>query len=121
MLSGSFITVYVSRATAPAPCASLRRPRGRLAPELLADELAGPQDLHQVDARFYSQTVEHVDHVFGRDIARSALGVGAAAEARHRAVEGSHARLERGVNVRERLPVGVVVMTAELGRRDLFR
>src|SRR2546430_7500275 len=39
---------------------------------------------------------------------------------RHRAVEGSHARLERGVNVRERLPVGVVVVTAELGRRDLL-
>src|SRR6267378_3967326 len=176
MLSGSFITVYVSRATAPAPCASLRRPwptrrrsrracegslrtvpcrgssctrcctekrypqpvrrpcrscvelgcqgprrpRGRLAPELLADELAGPQELHQVDARFYSQTVEHVDHVFSRDVARSALGVGAAAEARHRAVESSHTRLERRVNVRKRLPVGVVVMTAELGHRDLF-
>src|SRR6266849_2463561 len=174
MLSGSFIAVSVSRATAPAPRASRRRSwptsrrsrrecegslrtgryldsfgtrcctamerrrravcpgswilrregprhlRARLAPERPADELAGPQDRHQVDARFYAQTIEHVDHVFGGDVAGRALGVRAAAETGHRAVEGSHARLERGVDISQRLSVGVVVVTAELADRDLF-
>src|SRR5438552_13512785 len=41
-------------------CQGPRRLRGRLAPELPADELAGAQDLHEVDARFYAQAVEHV-------------------------------------------------------------
>src|SRR6266487_4988739 len=175
MLSGSFIAVSVSRATAPAPrasrrrscrtrrrsrrgcesslrtvpsrgssctrCCTERRPprperpcrscvepgghgprnlRARLAPELAADELAGPQDLHQVDACFYLEAIEHVDYVLGRDVARCALGIGTAAETRHRAVEDSHARLERRVNVRQRLSVSIVVVTGEPTDRDLF-
>src|SRR5258706_3285276 len=94
--------------------------RARLAPELAADESAGPQDLRQIDTGFDAQAIEHVDHVLGRDVAGRAPGVGAAAETRHRAVEGPDPRFERGVDVRERLPVGVVVVACELGRRDLF-
>src|SRR6266853_7057123 len=94
--------------------------RARLASEGAADELADPQDLCQVDAGFDAQAIEHVDHVLGRDVAGRAPGVGAAAETGHRAVEGSHARFERGVDVRERLPVGVVVMPGELGYRDFL-
>src|SRR5712675_2482532 len=174
MLSGSFMAVSVSQATAPAPRASRRRSwptsrrsrrecegslrtgrcpgsfgtrcctamerrrraacpgswilrrertrdlRARLAPEDAADELADPQDLRQVDTGFDAQAIEHVDHVLGRDVAGRAPGVGAAAETGHRAVEGSHARFERGVDVRERLPVGVMVVACELGRRDPF-
>src|SRR5216117_1292157 len=169
MLSGSFIAVSVSRATAPAPraflqgscrtrrrsrrgcesslrtvpsrgssctrCCTERRPprperprrscvepgghgprhlRARLAPELAADEMAGPQDLHQVDACFYLEAIEHVDYVLGRDVARCALGIGTAAETRHRAVESLYAELERRVDVGQRLAVRVVVMTGEL-------
>src|SRR6266853_1833176 len=174
MLSGSFMAVSASQATAPAPRASRRRSwptsrqsrreyegslrtgrcpgsfgtrcytaterrrraacpgswilrrerardlRARLAPEDAADELAGPQDLRQVDTGFDAQAVEHVDHVLGRDVAGRAPGVGAAAETRHRAVEGSHARFERGVDVRERLPVGIVVVAGESADRDPF-
>src|SRR5712664_1147432 len=140
MLSGSFIVVCVSQATAPGPRASRRRSwpttrqsrrecegslrtdrypgsfgtrcctaigrrrvrpgswilrrerardlRARLAPEGAADELAGPQDLRQVDTGFDAQAIEHVDHVLGRDVAGRALGVGAATETRQRGVEG---------------------------------
>src|SRR5216684_3053973 len=132
MLSGSFIAVSVSQATAPAPRASRRRSwrtsrrsrrecegslrtgrypgswilrrerardlRARLAPEDAADELAGPQDLRQVDTGFDAQAVEHVDHVLGRDVAGRPLCVGAASQPRHRAVEGLYAQLERGVD-----------------------
>src|SRR5229473_8237440 len=94
--------------------------RARLAPEDAADELAGPQDLHQVDAGFDAQAVEHVDHVLGRDVAGRAPGIGAAAETRHRAVEGSYARFERRVDVRERLPVGIVVVAGEPADRNPF-
>src|SRR6267154_2986432 len=94
--------------------------RARLAPEDAADELAGAQDLRQVDTGFDAQAVEHVDHVLGRDVAGGAPGVGAAAETGHRAVEGSHARFERGVDVRERLPVGIVVVAGEPADRDPF-
>src|SRR5439155_6077544 len=104
------------------PCRSCVEPGGHgprhlragPAPELAADELAGPQDLHQVDACFYLEAIEHVDYVLGRDVARGALGIGTAAETPHRAVEDSHARLERRVNVRQRLSVRIVVVTGEL-------
>src|SRR5258708_29291328 len=92
--------------------------RARLAPEGAADESAGPQDLHQVDTGFDAQAVEHIDHVLGRDVAGRAPGVGAPAESRHRTVEGPDPRLERGVDVRERLPVGIVVVTCEPADRD---
>src|SRR5438445_1966676 len=95
-----------------------RHLRARLAPERPADELAGPQDLHQADARFYAQTVEHVDRVFGGGVAGRALVVRAAGETRDRAVEGSHARLERRVDVRQRLSVGIVVVAGEPVDRD---
>src|SRR5437773_12484388 len=175
MLSGSFIAVSVSRATAPAPraflqgscrtrrrsrrgcesslrtvpsrgssctrCCTERRPprperpcrscvepgghgprhlRARLAPELAADELAGPQDLPQVDACFHLDAIEDVDYVLGRDVARGALGIGTAADTRHRAVESLYAELERRVDVDQRLAVRVVVMTGEPTDRDLF-
>src|SRR5260221_7902158 len=54
--------------------------RARLAPEGAGDELAGLQDLHQVDTGFDAQAVEDVDHVLGRNVAGRAPGVGAAAE-----------------------------------------
>src|SRR6266851_8011989 len=76
-----------------------RDSRARLAPERAADESACAQDLRQVDTRFDAQAIEHVDHVIGRDVAGRAPGVGAAAETRHRAVEGSYARFERRVDV----------------------
>src|SRR5262249_45330417 len=98
-----------------------RDARGRLAPERAADELAGAKELLQVDAGLYPQAVEHVDHVLGGDVAGRALGVGAAAQARDRAVEGLHAQLERGVDVGERLAIGVVVVPAYPGDRDLSR
>src|SRR5882672_1681540 len=94
--------------------------RARLAPEGAGDELAGLQDLHQIDTGFDAQAVEHVDHVLGRDVAGRAPGVGAAAETRHRAVEGSDPRFERGVDVRERLPVGIVVVACEPADRNPF-
>src|SRR5712692_10944583 len=84
--------------------------RSRLAAELPADELPGTEELGEIDAGLDAKAIEHVHHVLGRDVAGRTLGVRAAAEAGDRAVEGLHARLERGVDVRERLPVSIVVM-----------
>ena len=53
-----------------------------------------------------------------RDVAGRALRVRAAAEPGDAGVEGVDAELEAGVDVRERLAVGVVEMAADLGERD---
>src|SRR5258706_941911 len=57
--------------------------RARLAPEGAADELARPQDLHQVDTGFDAPAVEPIDHVLGRDVAGCAPCLPAAAQIPH--------------------------------------
>src|SRR5882672_1967874 len=97
-----------------------RDARSRLAPESLADEFACAEELLEVYTGFDPQAVQHVDHVLGGDVAGRALGVGTAAQAGDRAVEGLHAQLERGVDVRERLAVGVVVVAPYFSDGDFL-
>ena len=64
---------------------------------------------------------EHEHHVLGGDVAGRALGVRAAAEAGDAGVEGVHAEFQAGVDVGQRLAVGVVEMAADLGERVVLQ
>ena len=68
----------------------------------------------EVDAGLDAEAVQQVDDVLGRDVAGRALRVRTAAEPRDARVERRDAELEARVDVRERLPVGVVEMAAHL-------
>src|SRR5262245_2925153 len=96
-----------------------RDARSGLPAERAADELAGAKQLLEIDAGVDAQAVEHVDHVFGGDVAGGSLRVGAASQSRDRAVESLHPQLERGIDVGERLAVGVVIVPADPGHGDL--
>src|SRR5687768_4864915 len=82
---------------------------GRFA-DRFADEVARGDQLVHVDAGLDTEAVEHVKHVFGRDVARRAFGVRTSAEAGDRAVESGDAAFERRVDVRDSLSVSVVEM-----------
>src|SRR6185295_9208770 len=87
---------------------------GRLALKDRADPASDTYKLVEIHAGLHPEAVEHVDHILGCDVARSACGIRAAAQARDRRVEGAHAELERCIDIRERLAVGVVVMACQL-------
>src|ERR1035438_3186548 len=89
-------------------CGQCPRNLGRWrALQLLADETSGFEYEVEVDAGVYSQAVEQIHYVFGGDIARCALGIGTAAEAGDGAVHGGYAELHRGIQIGQRLAVGV--------------
>src|SRR3569832_1896961 len=83
-----------------------RRARVRLAAQEVADELARVDQLVQVDACFDAQAVQHVDHVFGCDIACRAFRIRTSPEAGDRRVELPDAHLQARHRVGQRLPVG---------------
>jgi DNA-binding LytR/AlgR family response regulator len=89
-----------------------------LAAQVLRDELAGVDHLVEVDAGLDAQAIHHVQHVFGGDVAGRALGVRAAAQARHRRVEDRHAHFQAGVDVRQRLAVGIVEVAGHAVERN---
>src|SRR5690606_38170122 len=62
----------------------------------------------EIDAGLDAHAVQHVDDVFGGDVAGGAFGVGAAAQPGHGGVEDGDAGLQRGEYVGEGLTVGVV-------------
>jgi hypothetical protein len=88
-----------------------------LAAQHARDEGTGVDKSVQVDAGGDAQAVQQVDHVFGGDVAGRALGIGAAAQAGDAGVEDVNAQRQAGVDVGERLAVGVVEVAAELGQR----
>ena len=61
-----------------------------------------------------AQSIEQVDHVFSRNITRSALGIRAATQASHGAIDNGYTHLQRGIYIRQRLPIGVVKMNGQL-------
>src|SRR6476661_9255450 len=83
-------------------------PRARRTSERATDEITCCDELVDVYAALDAQTVQHVQHVFGRDVARGAFRVRASAESCNRAVERRDTALERRVDVRYGLPVRVV-------------
>ena len=72
----------------------------------------------EIDAGFNAHAVEHVKQVFGGNVSGGSGRIGAAAQPAHRGVEDVHAQLQSGVNVRQRLAVGVVKMAGEFVDRD---
>jgi hypothetical protein len=74
----------------------------------LRDELAGVDHDIEVDAGVDAQALHHVQHVLGGDVAGRALGVRAAAQSRYRRVVNRDAQLQAGVDVGQRLAVGIV-------------
>ena len=64
-------------------------------PTTLGDEARGGADFGEIYAGVDTHLVEHVEHVFGADVAGSAGRVGTAAESAGRRVEGRDAVLQR--------------------------
>jgi hypothetical protein len=81
--------------------------------ELARHPGAGLHDGAQVDAVLDPQTGEEPHEVLGGEVARGALGVGAAAEAAGGGIVRRHAGLEPRVDVGEGLAVGVVEVERE--------
>src|SRR5690606_39455241 len=79
-----------------------------------ADALPGDNQSLEVDAGVDAQAVEHVEHVLAGDIAARALGIGAAAKPGDRAVEHTDACQQAGIDVRQRLAIGVVEVPGQL-------
>src|SRR5690606_11008905 len=75
-----------------------------------ANSVPGLNQRVQVYSSVDTQAIEHVENVFGGDIAGGALGVGAPAKPGNRAVEYLDAFQQSRVNIRQRLPVGIVKM-----------
>mmetsp|Transcript_10287 Transcript_10287/g.34013 ORF Transcript_10287/g.34013 Transcript_10287/m.34013 type:complete len:381 (-) Transcript_10287:26-1168(-) len=83
------------------------------------DELPCLDGLGKTDAAVYPQPIEHEDHILGRHVAgRPRACKGAAAEPGHRRVDGSHAVLQRYVDVGKRLSVRVVAVHRKMARWD---
>ena len=74
------------------------------------DELARRDQLLQVDAMGNAQAVEEIDQILAGDIARRAFGIGAAAQAGNRTVDRGNTALQRGVDIGNRLAIGIVKM-----------
>ena len=91
------------------------RARHGLPAEDARDELRGVDDAVERDAGVDAEAVEEEEDVFGGDVAGRPLRVRATAEAGDAGVEAGDADLEAGVDVADRLPVGVVEMAADLG------
>ena len=72
----------------------------------------------KIHARFVAHAVEHEEQVLGRDVARRARRVRAAAEAARRRVEDPHALAQALDDVRERGPARVVEVQREPLDRD---
>ena len=79
------------------------------------------EQLVQIDPGLDAEAVQHVDDVFGRDIAGRAFRVRTTTKPRDRAVEDRQAAFERGVDVSERLSVRVVVVRRERRQRNAPR
>ena len=89
--------------------------------QMAGDETAGFDEEGKVDAGVHAKTVQHVEHVFACDVPRGAGRVGAAAEARDRAIDGGDSELERGEHIRERLAVSVMKVNGEFFARSEAR
>src|SRR5579884_3904896 len=63
------------------------------------DEAGGRDQLCQIDSGGNAKTVEHVDKVFGGEVARRTGGVGAATKTARRRVDDADAHLQRGKDV----------------------
>ena len=72
----------------------------------------------EIDPGLDPQPVQHVHHVLGRDVAGRAFRIRTPAQPGDARVEGRDAHLQAGVDVGERLAVGVVEMAAHFGRSD---
>src|SRR5690606_2525325 len=91
-----------------------------LAVEVARDPLTDIDHGVEIDARFDAHAVKHVEHVFGGNVTRGALGVGAAAQACHRGVIDRDTRLKRCQNVCQGLTVGVVEVAGDACGVDDF-
>lgn len=88
--------------------------RTRFATQLSHNVLPSINEFVKVDASVNSHAMEHVNDVFGGDVASSALGIGTSAEASNAGVNGGDAKLERSSDVGDGLAVGVVEVDSEL-------
>ena len=79
--------------------------------------VGGGEQLCHVDAGRNPHALQHVDHVLGCDIAGRAGRERAAAEPAGRAIDHANALLHPGVEIGQRLAVGVVEMHGEIGDR----
>ena len=84
-----------------------------------AHDVGCGHELGHIDAGRNSQAFEHVDHVLGCDIAGRAGGVGAAAETAGGGIDHAAALLHPGIEIGQRLAVGVVEMHREIGHRHV--
>ena len=84
-------------------------------PELGGHPEAGGNQGVEVHSGCDTKTVQLPHQVLGRQVAGGALGVGAAAQAAGRGVDGGHARLQGSQRVRQGLTVGVVEMHRDVG------
>ena len=80
--------------------------------------MAGVDHLLQIDAGRDAQALHHVEHIFTGDIAGCPLGIWAAPESCHRGMENRDAAFERGVDIGQRLPVGVMKMSRQALDRE---
>src|SRR5205823_1439926 len=80
---------------------------GERAAEPFGDGARGLHDPVQVDAGLDAHAVQHVEQVFGGEVAGSARSVGTATESAGRGVEDEAAELERAQRVRQGRPAGV--------------
>ena len=113
-VSGSCVPAALSSSTRPCAAAAITagkavavhaprelcfeclvRARGDLAPQDAADEARGVAHALELDARFDAHPVQHVEQVFGCEVARGARGVRTAAEARARGIEDRDVHLQR--------------------------
>src|SRR5690606_974308 len=68
----------------------------------------------EIDAGLVAHLVEHRDEILARDVPGRALRHRATAELAERGLEGAHARVQRGDDVREPLAARVVEVRGEL-------
>src|ERR1700722_9967835 len=82
-----------------------------------ADFVGRRHQFCHVDPGRNTHALHHVDDVLGRDIAGSAGGVGAAAETAGGGIDHPGALLHTGIEIRQRLAIGVMEVHREMGDR----
>ena len=75
----------------------------------------------KIDTGLYTHAIEHVNDVFGSDVAGCAGRIRTAAETGQGGIDDSDAELQSGQDVGERLTPGVVKMDGETVQRDMLR
>ena len=86
-----------------------------------AHDIGRRDQFWHIDAGRNAHALEHVDDILGRDVPRRTGGIGATAEAAGGGIDHAAALFHPGIEIGERLPIGVVEMHGEIGHRHIAR